>query len=176
MSSVTLPIIIALAATVGGSAIYGGPLDNTPLVSLGAGGFDIFDNAEQDSGMDFRAEYRFGDAWFWNIKPLIAVEATSDGGGGVFGGVVADFLFGEQKNWVVSPSFAAGFWGEGGGKDMGYPVEFRSQVEAGYRFDNNWRLTGAISHISNAELGDDNPGAEQATVYLHIPADSLLPR
>lgn len=176
MSAVTLPIIVALAASLGGSALYNGPLDQTPLVSLGAGAFDVFDNAEKDSGMDFRAEYRFGNPWFWNIKPLIALEATSDGGGGAFGGLVADFLFGEQGNWVLSPSFAAGVWGNGDGKDMGSVIEFRSQLEAGYRFDNNWRLTGALSHISNAEIGDENPGAEQLTVYLHIPADSLLPR
>lgn len=175
MSSI-IPVIAAISAAVsaGGASMLGqDPGANIPLLALGGGGFDVFDNAEQDKAADFRAEYRFGNPFFLNVKPFIALEATSDGGGGAFGGLIADWSY---NNWVFSPSFAAGAWGEGGGKDMGSVIEFRSQIEAGYRFDNGWRTTLALSHISNAEIGDDNPGAEQIVFYLHIPADSILPR
>lgn len=146
----------------------------TPLMSFGVGAFDMFDNVEQDQAMDFRAEYRFGEPLWYVVKPFIGLELTSDWGGGAFAGVVADWVIADH--WMIAPSFAVGLWGEGGGKDMGFPLEFRSQLEAGYRFDNDWRVTAAISHISNAEIGDENPGSEIGTVYLHVPADLVLPR
>ena len=53
-------------------------------------------------------------------------------------------------------------------------VEFRSQVELGYQFENQSRLSLAFSHISNAELGDDNPGTEVLNLYYHLPLDLLF--
>lgn len=150
------------------------PTTTVPLASLGVGALDVLDSTHRDRAIDFRAEYRFGEPLLYVFKPLLALQATSDGSGGVFAGVVADWVV--DNHWVLAPSFAAGLWGSGNGKDLGAPIEFRSQIELGYRFDNDWRITGAFSHISNADLGDDNPGVEIANIYLHIPADTLLPR
>ena len=177
MSSV-LPVIAALGAGLAMAGSATGvqtidPTSNIPLVAVGGGAFDILDNAEQDRAGDMRFEYRFGNPWFLNVKPFIALEATTDWGGGAFAGLVSDFTYGP---WVFSPSFGAGLWGQGDGKDMGSAIEFRSQLEAGYKFENGWRVTGALSHISNANISNTNPGAEIATIYLHIPADSILPR
>lgn len=177
------PVLIGIAAAVTGAAAVAAttmtdsgvlPTSTVPLASLGVGAFDVVDNNEHNPAVDFRFEYRFGQPFWYVFKPLIALQATSDLGGGAFAGVVADWLV--NDHWVIAPSFAAGLWGHGNGKDLGYAVEFRSQLELGYRFDNDWRLTGAFSHMSNANLGSDNPGTEMATVYLHIPADKLLPR
>jgi hypothetical protein len=150
------------------------PANTVPLVSFSVGKFDQFENSEQDPAADFRFEYRFGQPFWYVLKPLLGVEATSDGGAGVFAGIVADWLF--RDHIVFAPSFSVGLWGHGDGKDLGSAVEFRSQLEAGYRFDNDWRLTGALSHISNADLGDTNPGVEIVSMYLHVPAATLLPR
>jgi hypothetical protein len=70
---------------------------------------------------------------------------------------------------VVTPSFGVGAYSDGDGKDLGNTVEFRSQIEGGYRFDDRSRLTLALSHISNASLGDRNPGVNILSVYYHIP-------
>ena len=51
-------------------------------------------------------------------------------------------------------------------------VEFLSQLELGYLFDNNHRIGIAGGHISNAGLGDRNPGTEILNVYYHIPVGS----
>ncbi len=171
----TKSLLLASALFVAGvsSAYAEAPTTTTPLLSFGVGAFDMFDNVEQDAAVDLRAEYRFGDPFFYVFKPMIALQATTDGGGGAFGGVVADFVLADH--WVVAPSLAAGFWGNGGGKDMGYPLEFRSQIEAGYRFDNDWRVTAAFSHMSNKNFDKTNPGSNMGTLYLHIPASTLLP-
>lgn len=177
------PVVIGVvAAAAAATAVYatstdgvdGLPTNTVPLVSLGVGSFDVIDNNQRDTAVDLRFEYRFGNPFWYVFKPLIALQATTDGAGGAFVGVVGDWLI--NNHWVLAPSFAAGLWGNGSGKDLGYGLEFRSQIETGYRFDNDWRLTAAFSHISNADLGSDNPGVEIGTVYLHIPADKVLPR
>ena len=52
---------------------------------------------------------------------------------------------------------------------MGGTMQFRSQAEIGYRFDNNMRLTTEFSHISDAKTTRLNPGAEIIGLYLHVP-------
>jgi hypothetical protein len=84
-----------------------------------------------------------------------------------FGGLVLDFLIGDHI--VFSPNFTLGYYHQGQGKRLGYPLEFRSSLEAGYRFDNEWRITGYLSHMSNAALGRKNPGIEMGGIYVHIP-------
>jgi hypothetical protein len=100
------------------------------------------------------------------------LEGTSDGA--IYGaaGVLVDVFFG--KRVVVTASFGAGYYENGDGKDLGHEIEFRSQIEIGYRFDNRSRLSLAFSHISNASIGEDNPGVEILNVYYSTPLDGLL--
>lgn len=175
-STTMIAVVGAAAATVGVMAIFDdreNPTTTNPLASFGVGVFDGINNTDQDWATDLRVEYRFGNPFFYVVKPLIALQATTDGAGGAFAGLVADWVIGEH--FVVAPSLAAGLWADGSGKKLGSTIQFRSQVEAGYRFDNDWRLTAAISHISNADLATSNPGVEIGTVYLHVPADKILP-
>lgn len=51
--------------------------------------------------------------------------------------------------------------------DLGYDLNFRSQLALGYRIDDDWAVSLAAMHISNADLGDDNPGANFGMLRLH---------
>jgi len=121
---------------------------------------------DKDS-VDFRAEYRSDYKLLGVAKPWLGIEATTDQAIYGLGGILVDLYFG--RRWVFTPSFGAGAYSDGNGKDLGHTVEFRSQLEFGYRFDDRSRLSMAVSHISNAGLGDSNPGTEIATIYYHIP-------
>ena len=70
-----------------------------------------------------------------------------------------------SKKWNFTPSFALGYYDRGDSKDLGYNLEFRSQIEFSYAMDEN-RIGFNLNHISNASLGDTNPGTESATVSL----------
>lgn len=151
--------------------------DVPALFSLGVGQFDAFKNIPRDKAADVRAEYRFGSgallfaAGDWLVgRPWLGVEATSDGGFYGVGGVAVDLAAGPL---VLTPSFGVGLFADPGGKDMGYPVEFRSGLELAWRFAGGSRLGLAVSHISNAELGNHNPGVEIVTLYYHLPVDWL---
>lgn len=155
------------------------------LTSVGAGWFD-----EDDFGINMlwfdqgnRAgtgetyslwlDHRFGGdlalrLWpFLEMRPWLGTLITADGG--FFGGAggIADLRLGPV---VLGVSAGAGLFLKGDGKDLGYPLEFRTGLEAGWVFDNDWRLTAAYYHLSNAEIRpDNNPGANSLVIYLHIP-------
>jgi hypothetical protein len=163
-----------LAAGICTGAIGGaGPAraDDPDYLALGAGAFDAF-RSSTIAG-EFRAEYRSKLKW-WIFKPFTGVMATSEGSFYGFGGLLLDVYLGRRL--VVTPSFAAGLYVEGGGKDLGHVIEFRSQVEVAYRFEDRSRLGVSFSHISNASIASTNPGAESLMLTYSMPFSRLLGR
>ena len=152
-------LVLATAAGRAGPAVA----DDPPFLAFGVGAFDILDD---ETAADFRVEYRH-DQKLWIFKPWAGIEATSDGAVYGVGGILVDVFLGRRL--VITPSFGVGAYADGGGKDLGSVLEFRSQVETAYRFDDRSRLGVASGHISNASIGDDNPGTEILTFYYSIP-------
>ena len=144
--------------------------EDTALLVGGVGAYDVIQNDE--SAADFRIEYRHGSG-LWIFKPWLGLEGTSDGALYGVGGILADVYLG--RHIVLTPSLGVGAYSKGDGKDLGHTVEFRSQIELAYRFDNLTRIGIAFSHISNASLGDTNPGAEVINLYYALPIGNLFP-
>jgi lipid A 3-O-deacylase len=68
---------------------------------------------------------------------------------------------------VITPSFAPGLYLENNTKNLFYPLEFRSQIEVSVKLLRNTRIGFSFNHISNAGLGDENPGVESfAVTYI----------
>ncbi len=152
-----------------GLLLFPGPgiADDPDFLSISAGAFDW--NRQKDTGAEFRLEYR-SDYKLWHFKPFAAAAGTTNGNYFLGAGILLDVYFGRRV--VVTPSFAPHFYTGGNDKlDLGYPVEFRSQLEIAYRFDDRSRLGLAVSHYSNSSLGDTNPGTESAMVYYSLPLD-----
>lgn len=138
--------------------------DDPAFISFAGGYFDW--NRQKNTAAEFRLEYRAADK-YWIFKPLGGVMGTSDGAWYVYAGVGVDVYFGDR--FVVTPSFAPGYYHHGAGLDLGHELEFRSQIEFAWRFDNRSRLGLAVSHMSNASIGDTNPGTEAAMIYYSVP-------
>lgn len=140
------------------------------FVTFGAGVYDMFDDETTGEG---RLEYRFSEKRkLWIFTPFVGATATLEGGTYGYGGIGIDIFFG--KRFVVTPNFAVGIYGNGDGKDLGYPLEFRSGVEFAYRFDDYTRLGLAFHHISNAGLDERNPGEESLLITYSVPFDKLF--
>ncbi|MGQ0526846.1 MAG: acyloxyacyl hydrolase [Alphaproteobacteria bacterium] len=154
-----LTLLLALAAPAAAIAADGGHL------SIGLGVYDVLD---EDEAADFRLEYRPDTKILFGLKPWLGAEITSDASIWTGGGILYDWNF--ANSWFLTPSFGAGFYDEGdSGKDLDYALQFRSQLELGYQFENQHRVGLAFGHLSNASLGDDNPGTEVLNVYWHVP-------
>lgn len=145
--------------------------DDPAFLSIGTGTFDW--NRRKDEGVEFRMEYRSNYKIGGIFKPFVAVAGTNTGNYFAGAGVLVDLYVG--KRFVITPSFAPHYYTGGNKKlDLDYPLEFRSQIEFAYRFDNRSRLGIAVSHYSNASLGKTNPGTEAATLYYSMPIDTFL--
>jgi lipid A 3-O-deacylase len=158
------------------------------LISLSVGYYDqdwiepdiLFLNhgsGGENAAVDYRLEYRFGTSlipWtdpYVKIKPFVGIEGTSQLGFYGAAGLLFDIALGPV---VITPSFGVGLYSQGNGRDLGSLVEFRSQVEIGYKFENEMRVTVAYSHISNANLTDLNPGVDIISAYLHVPVRMII--
>ena len=60
---------------------------------------------------------------------------------------------------TFTPSFAPGLYHEGDGKDLGHVLEFKSEIQFSYELSKDMNIGLSYNHISNASLGDKNPGA-----------------
>lgn len=155
----------AVAALLLGS--FSAPARAQDFLVLGAGEMGIFDN--DDGGVDARAEYRWGEPVLFQIKPMVGLEVNEHGAIYGMGGLYLDY--GMAPHWYLTPSFAAGLYHDGGGPDLGHTIEFRSQVEVAYEFENQHRVSMGLSHVSNMGMGDDNPGTEVLNLNWHVPVN-----
>jgi len=154
-------LAIALATTIMAPSASA---DSPSFLSIGVGWYDI--NDDQDA-VDLRVEYRSKVKLLGFVKPWVGAEVTSVAAAYGVAGVLTDIFL--SRRIVLTPGFGVGVYADGDGKDLGSAIEFRSQLELGYRFDNRSKLALAFSHISNAHLTNQNPGSEILTVYYHFP-------
>ena len=60
---------------------------------------------------------------------------------------------------TITPSFAPGYYNYGDGKDLGSVLEFKSEIQMSLNLSDSTEFGMSYNHISNACLGDKNPGA-----------------
>ena len=70
-----------------------------------------------------------------------------------------DWIYEISKKINLTPSFTPGIYGKGNGKDLGHVVEFKSEVQLSLNLFENSQFGMSYNHISNASLGEKNPGA-----------------
>ena len=106
------------------------------------------------------------------FNPFIGFSGTIEGATYAYGGIGLDVYFGNR--WVGTPNFSVGIYGKGDGKDLGHALEFKSGFSFAYRFDDYSRLGIAFHHLSNAGLGNRNPGEESFLLVYSLPLTSLF--
>jgi lipid A 3-O-deacylase len=147
-----------------GEPVCAADAERIRTLAFGTGWFDF--NRQRDEALEARIEYRVGRPRF----PLRAIAtATFTGDSSVFVGAGIAYQVDLGRRWTVTPAFVPGYYRRGNGKDLGFPLEFRSQLEIGYGLPRGSRVAIAVSHLSNGSLGSRNPGQESLTVACEIP-------
>ena len=165
-------ILIALGCATSHSAAaqvtFGSPADPA-RIAIGGGAFDVLPNSNRadssPTGLAL-AEYRFGDV-LWIVAPFVGALGTGKGAFYGYGGFGFDINFFER--FVLTPTAAVGYFTHGTGIDLGAHTEFRTGAELDYRFENLSRVGIGFYHISNAGIGEHNPGTELVTIVLTMP-------
>ena len=131
---------------------------NEHEINFYSGMFDFSDNGAKSTifGIQHQNENLIRNSFLGMISPVTGAMITADNAGYIYTGIQAQYKIG---NLNLTPSFAPGLYHEGDGKDLGHPLEFKSEVQLSLDLFKNSELGFSYNHISNASLGDKNPGA-----------------
>jgi len=151
---------------------------------FGIGYYDIeIDGNSLNEAFDFRYERRFDKVLvdigpeednFFYLKPFAGIETTSESAYYILGGIylednLGQLFIGKKSNFIFTPIFGAGYYDDGNGKKLGNEIEFRTTLEISYEMQNKNRIGLSFSHISNANIGNKNPGVEIISLSYQIP-------
>ena len=126
--------------------------------SVFTGTFDFSDDGKKSTliGFQHQNENLNRDTFFGNLSPITGALITADNAGYFYTGVQAQYKIGELN---FTPSFTPGLYHEGDGKDLGHVIEFKTELQISLETSETSQFGFSYNHISNASLGDKNPGA-----------------
>ena len=131
--------------------------DNTEF-NVYTGMFDFSDEGKRSTliGFQHQNENLNRDTFLGNLSPITGAMITSDNATYFYTGIQAQYSIG---NINITPSFTPGYYNAGNGKDLGHALEFKSEVQLSLNLPKNSQFGFSYNHLSNASLGDKNPGA-----------------
>jgi lipid A 3-O-deacylase len=156
-------VVVAAAAFAGGAVVATHQTDVTPsLLGASAGWVDV--DRKRQEALEIGLGYR-GAGGPWALRPFLAATVTTDGAVYGWTGIAYDLRLGPL---TLSPSFGPGLYHQGDGIDLGHVVEFRTQLEAAFHLGSRSRIGVSFAHMSNAGLGDINPGTEILSLHYSL--------
>ena len=132
--------------------------NNETELNFFTGMFDFSDDKQASGlvGFQHQNDDLFRKSFLGNLSPISGGFLTEKNAIYLYTGVQAEYELGFL---TITPSFAPGYYNYGDGKDLGYPLEFKSEVQLTFSLSESSHLGMSYNHISNASLGTKNPGA-----------------
>ena len=127
-------------------------------INIYSGVFDYSDDGKRSGliGVEYVNISSNKETFIGNIYPVSGVMMTDDEAVYIYAG----YQMSQTSNSsTISPSFAIGYYDEGDGKDLGHEIEFKTQIQILFEISTSAEIGFSYNHISNASLGDKNPGA-----------------
>ena len=123
------------------------------------GNFDFSDDKQKAIlfGFQHQNETLERKTFLGNASPITGGFITENSAAYIYTGVEWNHDLGNKMTFT--PSFAPGLYSEGDGKDLGHILEFKTEIQASYAISEVSSFGISYNHISNASLGDKNPGA-----------------
>ena len=132
--------------------------NNNTEFNVYTGMFDFSDDGKRSVlyGVEHQNENFYRDTIFGRISPVTGAMITQDSATYIYTGVESNYSLGILN---ITPSFTPGFYRQGEGKDLGHPIEFKSEVQLSLDLSEGTNFGMSYNHVSNASLGEKNPGA-----------------
>ena len=123
------------------------------------GNFDFSDHKQKAIlvGFQHQNENLNRDTFLGNASPITGAFITENSAAYIYTGVEWNYAVSDKLKFT--PSFTPGLYHEGDGKDLGHALEFKTEVQLSYSISESTNLGMSYNHISNASIGDKNPGA-----------------
>jgi hypothetical protein len=132
--------------------------NNNTKFNIYSGMFDFSDDGKRSTLIGFQHQNTDlnKDTFLGNLSPITGVLFTTDNAAYIYTGVQAQYSVGALN---IIPSFTPGFYNQGDGKDLGHAIEFKSEIQLSLDLPRDSQFGFSYNHLSNASLGDKNPGA-----------------
>ncbi len=139
-------------------AIAEDKMSNEHQLNLFAGNFDFSDHKQKALlvGFQHQNENLNRDMFLGNVSPITGGFITENSAAYIYTGIEWNV---DMGGLIFTPSFAPGLYHEGDGKDLGHLLEFKSELQLSYSTSDRTNFAFSYNHVSNASLGDKNPGA-----------------
>ena len=133
--------------------------NNGNQLNFFTGNFDFSDDKQSAYlvGFQHQDENLNRDTFLGNVSPITGGFVTENSAAYIYTGIEWNMDMGQKMTFT--PSFAPGLYHEGDGKDLGHVLEFKSEIQFSYELSKDTNIGLSYNHISNASLGDKNPGA-----------------
>ena len=130
---------------------------NTKM-NLFTGMFDFSDHKQKAGiiGLQHQNDDLYRESFLGKLSPITGGFLSENNAFYIYTGAQAEY---ELGLFTITPSFAPGYYNSGDGKDLGHAIEFKSEVQMSLNLSENTQFGMSYNHISNASLGDKNPGA-----------------
>ena len=132
--------------------------DEKTEINLYAGMFDFSDTKQSSGLLGFQHlnEELYRESFLGKLTPITGGWITQNNSVYFYTGAQAEYDLGL---FTFKPSFAPGYYNSGDGKDLGSPLEFKTEVQMSLNLPKDSEFGLRYNHISNASLGTKNPGA-----------------
>ena len=133
-------------------------VDNNNKFNIYSGMFDFSDDGKRSTLIGFQHQNTdlSRNTFIGNLSPITGAMFTADNATYIYTGIQAQYSVGSLN---IIPSFTPGLYNQGDGKDLGHAIEFKSEVQLSLDLPKDSQLGFSYNHLSNASLGDKNPGA-----------------
>ncbi len=131
---------------------------NDTELNFFTGMFDFSDDTQAAGvfGLQHQNDDLFRNSFLGKLSPITGGFLTKNNAFYLYTGAQAEYDLGL---FTITPSFAPGYYNSGDGKDLGSALEFKSEIQMSLNLSNSTEFGMSYNHISNASLGDKNPGA-----------------
>jgi len=159
MRKFILNILIALVSFYFSTFSYAEDKNsNETELNIFTGMFDFSDHNQAAGiiGLQHQNDNLFRESFLGRLSPITGGFITENSAVYVYTGAQAEYDLGL---FTITPSFAPGYYSSGNGKDLGHALEFKSEIQMSLNLSDSTQFGMSYNHISNASLGDKNPGA-----------------
>tara|TARA_B100001123_G_C15251075_1_gene1002797 strand:- start:785 stop:1300 length:516 start_codon:yes stop_codon:yes gene_type:complete len=160
MKKIVLYILVLLTSLTFLSVAYSEEIkkSNETELNLFTGMFDFSDTGQAAGlfGLQHQNDDLYRKSFLGKLSPITGGFLTENSAFYLYTGAQAEYEVGIV---TITPSFAPGYYNSGDGKDLGSALEFKSEIQMSLNLSDSTEFGMSYNHISNASIGDKNPGA-----------------
>tara|TARA_X000000368_G_C22845200_1_gene629501 strand:- start:37 stop:603 length:567 start_codon:yes stop_codon:yes gene_type:complete len=114
-------------------------------INIFGGVFDFSDDKQRAAlaGFQHQNDDLFRESFVGKVSPITGGFLTENNAFYLYSGIQSEY---EMGPLTITPSFAPGYYNYGDGKDLGYPLEFKTEVQVTFDLSKSTHMGMSYNH------------------------------